>query len=173
MNNDKKNIVMEQFARGEIEVLVSTTVVEVGVNVPNATVMMIENANRFGLAQLHQLRGRVGRGDAQSYCIMVNTSDTKTAKKRLEILNQSNDGFYIASEDLKLRGPGDFFGIRQSGELAFQLADIYQDAEILQCASEAVKNILDNDPDLKAEENKILQNRMKQFIEKQIGKMNL
>ena len=107
-----------------------TTVVEVGVNVPNATVMMIENAERFGLAQLHQLRGRVGRGDAQSYCIMVNCSSAKTAERRLKILNDSNDGFRIASEDLKLRGPGDFFGIRQSGELQFALGDIYQDAAV-------------------------------------------
>ncbi|MBR2046366.1 MAG: ATP-dependent DNA helicase RecG, partial [Agathobacter sp.] len=121
MKNDKKNEVMEAFARNEIQVLVSTTVVEVGVNVPNATVMMIENADHFGLAQLHQLRGRVGRGDAQSYCIMINTSNTKTAQKRLETLNKSNDGFFIASEDLKLRGPGDFFGLRQSGDLAFDI----------------------------------------------------
>ena len=109
---------MEQFARNEIQVLVSTTVIEVGVNVPNATVMMVEDAQRFGLAQLHQLRGRVGRGSEQSYCIMVHTTDSEKAQKRLDILNKSNDGFYIAGEDLKLRGPGDFFGIRQSGILA-------------------------------------------------------
>lgn len=173
MKNNKKNQVMEAFAAGEIQVLVSTTVVEVGVNVPNATVMMIENANRFGLAQLHQLRGRVGRGDAQSYCIMINTSDTKTAKKRLEILNQSNDGFYIASEDLKLRGPGDFFGIRQSGDLAFQLADIYQDASVLQSASEAVGEILEEDPNLEREQHQSLYKKMQQFMEEQIGNMNL
>ena len=104
------NEIMEKFAANEIQVLVSTTVVEVGVNVPNATVMMVENAERFGLAQLHQLRGRVGRGKHQSYCIFVSGSDSKDTKKRLEILNKSNDGFYIASEDLKLRGPGDLFG---------------------------------------------------------------
>ena len=112
---------MERFATNEIQVLVSTTVVEVGVNVPNATVMMIENAEHFGLAQLHQLRGRVGRGDAQSYCIMVNCSDSKESQKRLDILNKSNDGFKIASEDLKLRGPGDFFGIRQSVKCSLHL----------------------------------------------------
>ena len=173
MKNDKKNQVMEQFAANEIQVLVSTTVVEVGVNVPNATVMMIENADRFGLAQLHQLRGRVGRGDAQSYCIMINTSSTKTAQKRLEILNQSNDGFFIASEDLKLRGPGDFFGIRQSGELAFQLADIYQDADMLKAASDAVREILEADPDLLQEEHLRLHDEMEKFAKEQLGRMNL
>ena len=117
MKPKEKNLLMEQFAEGEIQVLVSTTVIEVGINVPNATVMMIENAERFGLAQLHQLRGRVGRGKEQSYCIMVNASSDEGIQKRLEILNKSNDGFFIASEDLKLRGPGDIFGIRQSGEL--------------------------------------------------------
>lgn len=173
MKNDKKNQVMEAFSKNEIQVLVSTTVVEVGVNVPNATVMMIENADKFGLAQLHQLRGRVGRGNAQSYCIMVNTSSAKTAHKRLEILNQSNDGFYIASEDLKLRGPGDFFGIRQSGDLAFTLADIYQDASVLQSASEAVKEILETDPWLDMEEHALLRHRMEQFLDNEIRRMNL
>lgn len=173
MKNDKKNEIMNLFAQNKVQVLVSTTVVEVGVNVPNATVMMIENADRFGLAQLHQLRGRVGRGDAQSYCIMINTSQSKNAKKRLEILNQSNDGFKIASEDLRLRGPGDFFGIRQSGDLAFQLADIYQDAPVLQQASEAVALILDEDPDLAMESHAILQRKMDQFLEDKIDRMNL
>ncbi len=135
MNSNLKNQVMEQFLRGEIQILVSTTVVEVGVDVPNATVIMIENAERFGLAQLHQLRGRVGRGDAQSYCIMINTDEKNEKNRRLEILNQSNDGFYIANEDLKLRGPGDFFGIRQSGLLEFKLADVYQDADLLKDAA--------------------------------------
>lgn len=152
MKPAEKNKIMEQFARNEIQVLVSTTVVEVGVNVPNATVMMIENAERYGLAQLHQLRGRVGRGNAQSYCIMVDHANSKVSRQRLDILNHSNDGFYIAGEDLKLRGPGDFFGIRQSGELAFSLADIYQDAEVLKAASDEVKNLLAMDPKLEGEE---------------------
>ena len=173
MKNEKKTEIMEQFARNEIQVLVSTTVVEVGVNVPNATVMMIENADHFGLAQLHQLRGRVGRGDAQSYCIMINTSNTKNAKKRLEILNHSNDGFYIASEDLKLRGPGDFFGIRQSGDLVFSLADIYQDADVLKKASDAVKMVLDADPELVFEEHRGLRTQMQHFMDEQLKKMNL
>lgn len=125
---------MEQFASGEIQVLVSTTVVEVGVNVPNATVMMVENAERFGLAQLHQLRGRVGRGEYQSYCIFMQGNEQEETSKRLEVLNKSNDGFFIAGEDLKLRGPGDLFGIRQSGPAGIRIGDIYQDADVLKAA---------------------------------------
>lgn len=138
MSPEDKNRIMESFAKGEIDILVSTTVIEVGINNPNATVMMIENAEKFGLAQLHQLRGRVGRGDAQSYCIMLCGSESRDALDRLEILNQSNDGFYIANEDLKLRGPGDFFGVRQSGDMLFHLGDIYNNANVLKQASEAV-----------------------------------
>lgn len=133
----QKNQIMENFAAGEIDILVSTTVIEVGINVPNATVMMIENAERFGLAQLHQLRGRVGRGKAQSYCIFMAGNASKETMERLRILEESNDGFYVARQDLKLRGPGDLFGIRQSGELFFRLADIYQDAKELTQANEA------------------------------------
>ncbi len=134
-----KNRIMETFAAGQIDVLVSTTVIEVGINVPNATVMLVENAERFGLAQLHQLRGRVGRGTHQSYCIFISTNDSKDTRERLEILNRSNDGFYIASEDLRLRGPGDLFGIRQSGEMQFRLGDIYQDAALLKRAADCVE----------------------------------
>ena len=173
MKPEQKNKVMEAFLKNEVQVLVSTTVVEVGVNVPNATVMMIENAERFGLAQLHQLRGRVGRGDAQSYCIMLNTSKGKTAQKRLDILNRSNDGFEIASADLKLRGPGDFFGIRQSGELQFALADIYQDAGVLQKASETVTELLEKDPELLEEEHRNLHDHMERFLLEQRNQMSL
>lgn len=141
MKASEKNEIMERFSRNEIQILVSTTVVEVGVNVPNATVMMVENAERFGLAQLHQLRGRVGRGKHQSYCIFINGSGKKDAAERLEILNQSNDGFFIASEDLKLRGPGDFFGVRQSGDFEFKIGDIMNDAGVLKQAADAVKFI--------------------------------
>lgn len=141
MKPKEKDDIMGRFASGDIKVLVSTTVVEVGVNVPNSTVMMIENAERFGLAQLHQLRGRVGRGAHQSYCILVSGSSSKETMERLEILNKSNDGFFIASEDLKLRGPGDMFGIRQSGDLEFKIGDIYQDASVLKAANEAAKNL--------------------------------
>lgn len=173
MKPEQKNKVMEAFMKNEVQVLVSTTVVEVGVNVPNATVMMIENAERFGLAQLHQLRGRVGRGDAQSYCIMINCSKSKTAQKRLDILNRSNDGFEIASADLKLRGPGDFFGIRQSGELQFALGDIYQDAMVLQQASESVNRLLEADPELEAAEHENLKHYMESFIQEQRNQMSL
>lgn len=141
MKAKEKDAIMERFLSGEIQVLVSTTVVEVGVNVPNATVMMIENAERFGLAQLHQLRGRVGRGKHQSYCILVSGMDNKETMERLEIMNQSNDGFFIASQDLKLRGPGDMFGIRQSGDLEFKLGSIYDDAALLKAANDSAKSV--------------------------------
>lgn len=157
-----KNRIMEEFAAKEIDVLVSTTVIEVGINVPNATVMMVENAERFGLAQLHQLRGRVGRGEFQSYCIFISTSDAKETMERLQILNHSNDGFHIASEDLKLRGPGDIFGIRQSGEFAFVLGDIYTDANILKEASDAVEQLLVSDPELTDDDSLALVNYFKE-----------
>ena len=161
----EKNKVMEAFVTGEIQVLVSTTVVEVGVNVPNATVMMIEDAQRFGLAQLHQLRGRGGRGNTQSYCILMNSSNGKNAKERLNILAGSNDGFYIASEDLKMRGPGDFFGVRQSGLMEFKIADVFSDADMLSIASEEAKeyvekcNLNDCEKDMRLE--KTLKNAYK------------
>ena len=143
MKPKEKNEIMEKFLLGEIHILISTTVVEVGVNVVNATVMMVENAERFGLAQLHQLRGRVGRGKEQSYCIFMTGMQGKEVKERLEILQHSNDGFVIANEDLKLRGPGDLFGIRQSGTIEFQLGDIYNDSNILMQANLAAKKLLE------------------------------
>ncbi len=136
MSGEEKRQIMEAFGRNEIQVLVSTTVIEVGIDVPNATVMVVENAERFGLAQLHQLRGRVGRGPEQSYCVFIQSKRSETARQRLDILNHSNDGFYIAGEDLKLRGPGDLFGLRQSGLLDFQVGDIYQDGDVLKQAGE-------------------------------------
>lgn len=162
MKPKEKNRVMESFAAGEIQVLVSTTVVEVGVNVPNATVMMVENTERFGLAQLHQLRGRVGRGEYQSYCIFIQGNQDQISK-RLEILNKSNDGFYIAGEDLKLRGPGDLFGIRQSGDMEFRIGDIYNDSTILKEASEAAEEILSLDPELDLEQHRSLRERMEHY----------
>jgi ATP-dependent DNA helicase RecG len=144
MKEGEKSDILQDFVQGRIQVLVSTTVIEVGINNPNATLMMIENAERFGLAQLHQLRGRVGRGDAQSYCIFINAKKSKESMERLQVLENSNDGFYIASEDLKLRGPGDFFGIRQSGDIMFQLADIYNHADMLKTAQEVAINYGDS-----------------------------
>lgn len=173
MKSGRKNLIMEQFAQNEIQVLVSTTVIEVGVNVPNATVMMIEDAQRFGLAQLHQLRGRVGRGDAQSYCIMINTTDSEKAKKRLDILNQSNDGFFIAGEDLKLRGPGDFFGIRQSGLLEFRLGDIYQNADLLKIASEEANLLLEEDRKLQEPEHERIRTQIQYYMDSQGETVNL
>ena len=159
-----KNEIMDRFAKNEIQILVSTTVVEVGVNVPNATVMMIENAERFGLAGLHQLRGRVGRGKYQSYCIFINASETKKASERLEILNHSNNGFEIANEDLKLRGPGDFLGVRQSGDMEFKLGDIYSDASILKTAADMVNRIEDGE----IEVSDVEKQRLDEYIDKYI-----
>jgi ATP-dependent DNA helicase RecG len=126
--------------------------------------MMIENAERFGLAQLHQLRGRVGRGDHQSYCILVSGSRSKETKKRLEILNTSNDGFYIAGEDLKLRGPGDLFGIRQSGDMEFKLGDIYNDAKVLKAANEAAKNMSISEIQKLCSKNERLKHQLEGYI---------
>ncbi len=162
MHSADKNRIMNAFADGNIDVLVSTTVIEVGINVPNATVMMIENAERFGLAQLHQLRGRIGRGNVQSYCIFVSGTENDKSMERLKILNRSNDGFFIAQEDLKLRGPGDLFGIRQSGEMVFQIADIYHDSQLLQDISTDVDTILNEDPELNATKYSGLKEYLKQ-----------
>lgn len=173
MKPKEKNQIMEQFAKGEIQILVSTTVVEVGVNVPNATVMMVENAERFGLAQLHQLRGRVGRGEYQSYCIFMQGNEEEETSKRLQILNKSNDGFYIAGEDLKLRGPGDLFGIRQSGQLEFHIGDIYQDADVLKSASEAAGEILTLDRELELPQHEILKERLHAYMKYDLENLGL
>ena len=153
MKQQEKDEVMEAFGNNEIQILVSTTVVEVGIDVPNATVIMIENAERFGLAQLHQLRGRVGRGKYQSYCIFMTASKSDETKERLDILNHSNDGFFIAGEDLRLRGPGDLFGIRQSGIMDFKVGDVFQDSLILRQAAEAAGEILREDSKMEKPEN--------------------
>ncbi|MCI5793080.1 MAG: ATP-dependent DNA helicase RecG [Lachnospiraceae bacterium] len=166
MKGDEKERVMESFKKHETDLLISTTVIEVGVDVPNSTVMMIENADRFGLAELHQLRGRVGRGKFQSYCIMINTSDSDKAEERLGILNNSNDGFRIAEEDLKLRGPGDMFGFKQSGDDNYRLADIYTDQEIMQKAKAAVTEITEDDPELDRDEDQRLRRMLLRFMEK-------
>ncbi len=173
MKPKEKNEIMERFLANEIQVLVSTTVIEVGVNVPNATVMMVENSERFGLAQLHQLRGRVGRGGAQSYCIFLHKLDGKQIRERLDILCKSNDGFEIANRDMQLRGPGDLFGVRQSGMLDFALADIYSDADTLKQANEAIGKLLKEDPKLQREENASLKRRYEQLLQRQKGQISL
>lgn len=164
MKPAQKNEIMESFAAHKIDVLVSTTVIEVGINVPNATVMMIENSERFGLAQLHQLRGRVGRGKAQSYCIFMTGNDSKEVLDRLSVLGNSNDGFYIAKQDLKMRGPGDFFGIRQSGELDFKLADIYQDADVLMDAQKAASRFESKDIQLMCKKYSSLKEKLMSYM---------
>ena len=173
MKAKEKNDIMERFASGEIQVLVSTTVVEVGVNVPNATVMMVENAERFGLAQLHQLRGRVGRGEYQSYCIFMHGDESKETGKRLEVLGKSTDGFYIAEEDLKLRGPGDLFGIRQSGLMDFKLADIFQDASILKEANLAVQDIILTDEGLEMPEHYKLKVAFDHYLQTEVDEISI
>ncbi len=165
MKPSMKNEIMERFAKNEINVLVSTTVIEVGVNVPNATVMMVEDAERFGLAGLHQLRGRVGRGGAQSYCIFVSGAKNKETRERLEILNSSNDGFYIANKDLSLRGPGDFFGIRQSGDMSFKLGDIYADASTLKLTADILKEVNDGKIVLNSKESEALKHKLEKYMD--------
>lgn len=164
MKPAQKDEIMERFADGETDILVSTTVIEVGIDVPNSTVMMIENAERFGLAQLHQLRGRVGRGSAQSYCILMTGQESKEARERLSVLAGSNDGFYIAQEDLKIRGQGDLFGIRQSGDQLFALADIFDDAEILRQAGEEAKTFTEDEIVLLYKKNHRLKDRVETYL---------
>lgn len=156
MKPKNKENVMTAFSNGDVKILVSTTVIEVGVDVPNATVMVIENAERFGLSQLHQLRGRVGRGSAQSYCILVSDSKSETAQNRLAIMKNNSDGFKIADEDLKQRGPGDFFGNRQHGLPDLKIADMLSDTEMLNLCRQAADEILAKDYNLDLPENKAL-----------------
>jgi ATP-dependent DNA helicase RecG len=155
----QKQTNMHRFVTGDTQIMVSTTVIEVGVNVPNATVMVIESAERFGLSQLHQLRGRVGRGSEKSYCILLTGNDIgRDAKERMKVLTTTHDGFLIAEKDLELRGPGDIEGTRQSGELNFKLASIVLDKPILEAAKNIAMKILDEDPDLISAENLLLKN---------------
>ena len=159
---DKDNILSE-FAAGNIDILISTTVIEVGINVPNATVMMIENSERFGLSQLHQLRGRVGRGSDQGYAIFMTGSEDDKTMERLGILAKTSDGFEIASYDLKTRGPGELFGVRQSGEFSFRIADVYADADLLSSASDLAEELLKNDRRLTKEENRPIREEAEYF----------
>ena len=165
MKAKEKQEIMDGFAAGKIDVLVSTTVIEVGINVPNATIMLIENAERFGLAQLHQLRGRVGRGSEKSYCILVSDTKTKVAKERMKTMTESEDGFIISEKDLKLRGPGEFFGIRQHGLPELKIADLYKDMAILKEAQSAAAELLQKDRFLEAEEHQLLKEHISGYLE--------
>ncbi len=149
MKPAEKEAVMKSFSAGEISILVSTTIIEVGVNVPNATLMVVENAERFGLAQLHQLRGRVGRGDQQSFCVLFNQSKSQVSRERMKIMSQSNDGFVISEKDLEIRGPGDFFGTKQHGLPELKIANLYRDIEVLKLAQNSAKELLESDPGLR------------------------
>lgn len=165
MKPAEKERVMEAFAENRLQVLVSTTVVEVGVDVPNAVCMIIENADRFGLSQLHQLRGRVGRGKEQSYCILISGTKNPETKRRLEVIAKTTDGFKVAEEDLKLRGPGDFFGCRQSGLPMLKMADMMTDIKLLELAKKAAAEILENDPRLEKAENAALSKNIQKLLE--------
>ncbi len=164
MKNSEKDEIMMRFKAGEIKILVSTTVIEVGVNVPNATVMMVENAERFGLSQLHQLRGRVGRGEKQAYNILLSDNPSKTTMERLKVMVKTNDGFKISEKDLELRGPGDFFGTAQSGFVDMRIANFLTDVKTLNIVMEEAKDILSKDPHLEKEENKLLRDNVRKIF---------
>ena len=172
MKPKEKETVMAAFAGGEADILVSTTVVEVGVDVPNATLMVVENAECFGLSQLHQLRGRVGRGKAKSYCVLVSQGGGEETKRRLKALTDTNDGFKIAEEDLKLRGPGDFFGQRQHGLPQLQLADLVEDVQVLQEAKEGAEWLLNDDPGLQKPENRGILDHVRVQFEDNENRLN-
>lgn len=172
MKAKEKDEIMSLFSRGEIDVLVSTTVIEVGVDIPNATLMIIENAERFGLSQLHQLRGRVGRGKDKSYCILVSDNTSDDVRARLNIMCQTNDGFKISEEDLRLRGPGDFFGSRQHGLPEMHIADLGADTNILKKAQEEANDVLLHDPDLSSVEHSLLKERIENLFKDNLERFN-
>ena len=172
MKPKDKDAVMARFASGETQVLVATTVIEVGVDVPNASLMIVENADRFGLSQLHQLRGRVGRGQFKSYCVLVSDSDNEDTLARLKIMCKTNDGFKIAEEDLRLRGPGDFFGSRQSGLPETHIADLGADSRVLQLAQSEAEALLNKDPELSFPENQALRERIDSLFIKNSDSFN-
>jgi ATP-dependent DNA helicase RecG len=157
--SEQKETNMQRFVSGDTQIMVSTTVIEVGVNVPNATVMVIENAEKFGLSQLHQLRGRVGRGAEKSYCILLTSTQLgNEAKERIKTMTSTNNGFEIAEKDLELRGPGEIEGTRQSGALNLKLADLVKDRPILEAAKKIAEQVVEEDPELEKAENQPLKN---------------
>ena len=173
LKNNEKQDIMDRFSSGEIDVLVSTTVIEVGVNVPNATLMIIENAERFGLSALHQLRGRVGRGGEKSYCVLVTDSKTKVAKERMSIMCKSNDGFVISEKDLHLRGPGDLFGTRQHGLPEMKIANLYKDINILKDVQSVAIDLYKSDENLGKKENLLLKKRIEELYSEENKKICL
>ena len=172
MKAKEKESVMAAFAAGDSDILVSTTVVEVGVDVPNANLMVVENAERFGLSQLHQLRGRVGRGSVKSWCILLSDSDNEDTRRRLKVLTQTNDGFKISEEDLRLRGPGDFFGQRQHGLPTLKAADRSCDMRLLEEAQSAANELLDGDPALSDPAHALLRQRIDRLFAVNEGGLN-
>ena len=168
MKQKDKDRIMEEFKKGDIDILISTTVIEVGVDVQNANIMVIENAERFGLAQLHQLRGRVGRGEYQSYCILKYEGKGDTVKQRMKVMCDTNDGFIISEKDLELRGSGDFFGTMQHGLPEFKIANLFEDMQILKSVQSLAMKILSDDPNLEKEENKPLKELIKDKFMKRI-----
>ena len=173
MSSIEKELVINKFSKNKINILVSTTVIEVGIDIPNATVILIEHAERFGLTQLHQLRGRVGRGIFQSYCILVRRNVTETSRKRLKILEETNNGFKVADEDLLLRGPGEFFGIKQSGFFQFKIANMVTDNEIIQSARGIAIKIIEDDPFLEKRKNKLIKEEFFFFFSSKLEDLNI
>ena len=168
MKPKEKDFIMEEFKNGNIDILISTTVIEVGVNVPNASIMVIENAERFGLAQLHQLRGRVGRGEYQSYCILKYQGNSEVIRQRMKVMSETNDGFIISEKDLELRGSGEFFGIKQHGLPEFKIANLFEDMPILKMVQSLAIKILQDDPKLEKQENKLLKQIVREKFEDRI-----
>ncbi|MEG1442294.1 MAG: helicase-related protein, partial [Oscillospiraceae bacterium] len=172
MKSWEKEEIMRRFVNGEIDILVATTVIEVGVDVPNATVMIIESGERFGLSQLHQLRGRVGRGSEQSYCIMFYNQHSGVSQERMKVMCETNDGFKISEKDLEIRGPGEFFGTRQHGLPEMKIANFFTDMDILKETQEAVAEIISNDKELTNSENRKLKESISRTFESVGGNLN-
>jgi len=170
MKGEEKEKVMQSFKKGKIDILVSTTVIEVGIDIPNASLMVIEEAERFGLAQLHQMRGRVGRGDYQSYCLMMGSPASEAGRKRLQVMTETSDGFQIAEEDLELRGPGEFFGTRQSGMPELRLGNLISDMKLMESARQEAFSLVEKDPHLQRQEHCLIRECLRERFK---GKLEL
>ena len=168
MKAKEKDAIMEEFKNGNIDILISTTVIEVGVNVPNANIMIIQNAERFGLAQLHQLRGRVGRGEYQSYCILKYQGNSDVVRERMKVISSTNDGFVISEKDLELRGSGEFFGTKQHGLPEFKIANLFEDIAILKSVQSIALEIINKDKTLESKENIVLKKMVEEKFKNRI-----